>query len=83
MERFGNDKFACFRAVSIGGVDEIDAELDCATQNFPGVISIGRPTPDSGARQAHRAKPKAIHGQIAPQLKCRCGCGTRRRHKFR
>ncbi len=65
MKRFGNEQFVYVRTVSIGGIDEVHPELDRPAQNFPRVISIGRPAPYPLARQAHRAKAKPIHREIA------------------
>src|SRR6266496_6333712 len=69
IQRFGNEELVRFRTVSIGGIDEIDAQLDRAPQNFLRVLAIRRPTPDPLARQAHRAKPEPVDQKIASQLK--------------
>src|SRR5437762_7564562 len=58
IQRFSNEQFVRFRTVSIGGVDEIDAQLDRAAQNLRRVLPIRGPTPDPLARQSHRAKPE-------------------------
>ena len=80
MERLGDEQFAYVRTVSVGGIDEIHAELDGPAQNFPRVLSIGRPTPYPLARQAHRAKAKPINRKIAAEGKYRFRRLTIRRH---
>jgi hypothetical protein len=64
MQCLGNEELVRFRTVSIGGVDEIDAQLDCAPQNFLRVLAIRRPTPDPLACQAHRPKTEPVDQQI-------------------
>ena len=82
MKRFRNQELVRFRTVSVGRVDEIHSELNRAPQNLFCILAIGRPTPNPRSRQAHRAKPKSIHRNIAAQLERRFGsiCS---RHKFR
>src|SRR6266516_1854989 len=70
IQRFSNEELVRFWTVSIGSVDEIDAQLDCAPQNFLRVLSIRRPTPDPLARQPHRPKPEPIDQHIPAQQKC-------------
>jgi hypothetical protein len=83
MERLRNQQFAYFGTVSVGGINEVYPELDSPTQNFPRVISIGRPTPYPLSRQAHRAKTKSIHRKIAAQEKRRTTPRLRgRRRRF-
>src|SRR5947199_3108184 len=45
IQRFSNEELVRFRTVSIGRVDEVDAELDRAPPNFLRVLSITRPPP--------------------------------------
>src|SRR5437773_11403171 len=40
IERFGNEELVRFGTVSICRVDEIDAQLDCAPQDFLRVLAI-------------------------------------------
>ena len=65
MQRFRNQELVRFRPVSVGRVDQIHSELDCASQNLFCVLAIGRPTPNPGARQAHRAKAEPINRKIS------------------
>ena len=67
MERLGDEQFVYIGTVGIGGIDEVHPELDRPAQNFPRVLSIGRPAPYPLARQAHRAKAKPIHREIAAE----------------
>src|SRR5437773_11692318 len=83
IQRFSDEELVRFRTVSIGGIDEIDAQLDRAPQNFLRVLAIGRPTPDPLARQTHRAEPKPVDQKIPAQQKCFLALtGARRRDKF-
>ena len=75
-------EFAYVRTVSIGGIDEIHPELDGPAQNFPRVLSIGRPTPYALACQAHCAEAKSIYRKIAADRKRRFCSWARRRGEF-
>ena len=44
MERLRDQLNPNFRTVSISGINEIHAQLDSPTQNFPRVVSIGKPS---------------------------------------
>ena len=65
IERFGNQQLACLGPVSVGGIDEIGAELHGTFQNLEGIIAIRRPTPDACSGKTHRAKAQPIDRQIA------------------
>jgi hypothetical protein len=65
MERLGDEQFACFRAVSIGRVDQIHTKLDCAPQHFERVLPVRRPPPNAFPSDAHRAKAEPIDREIA------------------
>ena len=68
MERRGDEQFAYFRPISVGGVDQIHTELDGAPQNFECVIAIRRPTPNALPGDAHRAEAEPIDREIAAQF---------------
>src|ERR1044072_1423628 len=53
IQRLGKEELVRFRTVSIGRVDEIDAQLDCAPQNLLGILAISRPTPDPLSLSPH------------------------------
>jgi hypothetical protein len=61
-----NQQLAGLWSIGISRVDEVDAELNGTSQNFAGVITIRRPTPNALAGDAHRAKAKPVDGKIAP-----------------
>jgi hypothetical protein len=69
MKRLCDEQFAHFRTICVGCIDEIHAEFDRPAEDFPRVISIGRPTPYTVTRDAHRAKAKSINREIAAQAK--------------
>ena len=80
MQSFCNQQLACFWSVGVGRIDQIDTELDGASQNFEGVAAISRPTPNTLSGNAHRAKAEPVDRKIAPQpengiaLRLRCHC---------
>src|SRR5262249_17511118 len=69
VKRFCNEQFACVRSVCVSGIDQIDAELDCAAQDLERVLAVRWPTPNPFAGNPHRAKPEPVHCEVAAQLK--------------
>src|SRR6267154_927715 len=55
------------RAVGVGRVDQIDAELERQSQHGDRLGVVARLAPDSLAREPHRAEAEAIHRAIAAQ----------------
>ena len=53
------------RAVRVGSVDQVDAQIDGAPENRHTLRRVFRFAPDSLAGQPHRAKTKAVDGSIA------------------
>ena len=51
--------------VGVGGVDEVDAELDRAAQDRLRLVAVGGRAPDAGAGDPHRAEAEAVDGQVA------------------
>ena len=68
MQRFRDQAFADFRAVGIGGVDEIDAQFHRLAQHAAGFGRVLRFAPDPGSGDAHGAKAQPMHRQIAAKL---------------
>src|SRR5205814_5142934 len=66
IQRFGNEKLIRFRTVSIGGVDETHAQLDCASQNFLRVLPIRRPTPDPSPVSRIAPNPSRLTNRSPP-----------------
>jgi hypothetical protein len=50
MERFGDEQFVNLRAIGIGGVDEIHAQLEGSAQDLLRFLAVRRPSPDPLAR---------------------------------
>ena len=50
VQRLSDELLAHVGAVRVGGVDEVDAELDRATQDGLGFLTIGRLAPDAFCR---------------------------------
>src|ERR1700719_4694498 len=65
MQRLGDETLANYGAVRVGGVDQIDSQLQCATQNCDRLNMIGRFSPDAGAGELHRAEPEPVNRNIA------------------
>ena len=65
VQRLGDELLAHPRPVAVGGVDEVDAQLDGAAQHAPGLAAIGRVADDARAGDAHRAEAEAVHGEVA------------------
>src|SRR6266566_7396318 len=65
MQRLGDKTFAHFGTVGIGSVDEIDSQLQRATQDCDCLGMIGRFSPDAIAGELHRAEPEPANWNIA------------------
>ena len=50
-------------AVGVGGVDEVDAEIDCLTDHPDGDVVIRGIAPDAGSGDAHGAEAESVDGQ--------------------
>ena len=66
-ERFGDQFFRDVGAVGVGGVNEVDAELDGAAQRGEGAGDVGGRAPDALAGDAHGAEAHAVDGEIAAE----------------
>src|SRR6267143_931883 len=64
MKRLGDETLANFGAVGIGGVDEIDSQLDRASQDCDRLGMIVRFSPDAIAGELHRAEAESVNGNI-------------------
>jgi len=67
MQGLSDEFFADIGAVRIGGVNEIDAELDGAAQNGYGRLAVLGRAPDAIAGDAHGAKAEAMDGELAAE----------------
>ncbi len=79
VQRFGDQPLADHRPVGIGGIDEVDAEFDHATQHRTRLPLVLRFAPDAFAGDAHRAEAHARHLQVSadPERAGRGGRGFR------
>jgi len=64
MKRFGDKTLCNLRPVRVGGVDEIDSQLDRAPQNRDCLGMIGRFSPDAVAGQLHCAEAESVNGNV-------------------
>ena len=65
VERLTDELLGHIRAVGIGRVDQVDAQLDGATQDGNGAIVVTRRSPDAGTRKLHRPEAEAVHVEHA------------------
>jgi hypothetical protein len=65
MQRFGDQLLADIRPICIRRVDQRRAQVDCTTQQSLGRFAIRRVTPYALPCDAHRAKTKPAHWQLA------------------
>jgi hypothetical protein len=63
VQRLANEVLTHVGAVRVGGVDEVDAELDRATQHGDGGVVVRRIAPDAVSGDAHRAEAEAANGE--------------------
>ncbi len=60
MQRLADDVLGYVGTVRVGGVDEVDAELDSAAQHPHGFAAVGGRAPDALAGQAHCAEAEPV-----------------------
>ena len=65
MQRLGDEPLGDVRAVAIGGVDEVDPELERALEHRDRGIVVARRAPDALARDPHRAEAEAVDLDVA------------------
>src|SRR5260370_102402 len=70
MQRFRDQTLANDGAVGVGGVDEIDSQLDRASQDCDCLGMIGRFSPDAIAGELHCTEPEPANWNIATNQKC-------------
>src|SRR5579859_471823 len=75
IQSFGDDFLAYAGTVGIGGVNEVDAEIDGAAKHANGFAAVGGFAPDTLARDAHRSKAEAIDFEIVSNTELAGLCG--------
>jgi hypothetical protein len=68
VERLADELFADVRPVRVGGVDEVDAELDRAAQHRLRLVAVSRRTPDTVTGDTHGAEAEAVHRKVAAHI---------------
>ena len=61
MQRLANELLGHIGPVGVGGIDQIDAELDRSTQDTERRVTIGRGTPHPWSGKLHRPESEAVH----------------------
>src|SRR5207247_7981092 len=69
VELFGDEPLAHLRAVRVGGIDQVDPELDGTAQHDDRFADVGWFAPDPLPGEPHRAEAEAVDGQVAAQEK--------------
>lgn len=65
MEGLGDEVLGDVGAVGVGGVNEVDAELDGAAEGGNGGVAVFWGAPDAGAGEAHGSVAEAVYGEVA------------------
>jgi hypothetical protein len=65
MKRLGDQLLADIGPVGVGGVDQVDAELDCAPQHGDRFVVVVRRSPDTVAGDPHRPVTEAPDREVA------------------
>ena len=74
VQRLGDQLLADLGPVGVGGVDQVDAELDDPAQHALGPVAVGRLAPDPVAGDPHRAEAEAVDLEVAADLESVGGC---------
>ena len=68
MQGLADELLGDVRAVGVGGVDEVDAELGQAPQHGAGALGVFGRAPDAGTGDAHRPEAEASDLDLAADL---------------
>src|ERR1700756_5189478 len=61
MQGFSDELLVDLRSISVGSIDQRDAELDGAPEHHPGRFGIAGPTPYAWPTQPHGAEANSGH----------------------
>src|SRR5215813_1466887 len=75
IKSFGNDLFTDVWAVRIGGVDEIDSEINGAAKNPYSFPAIGRLAPNPFPGDSHRTESEAVYAKVIADKQLAGFCG--------
>jgi hypothetical protein len=64
MERLGDQVLAHLRAVGVGRVDQVDADLDDAAEEALGLLRVLGRAPDALPCDPHGAEAKTVNFQV-------------------
>src|SRR5262245_16217103 len=65
IEGLGDQLLADVRPVGIRGIDQVDAELECPSQQRDCLVVVCRRAPDAGTGDPHGSEAEPAHGAIA------------------
>ena len=76
VKRLGDQALGNLRAVGVGGVDEVHAQLDGAAEDAVGFGGVGGLAPGAISHQAHGAVAETVNRQVAADKESAAGgCG--------
>src|SRR5665213_1125033 len=67
-QRFRNELLGHKRSVRVRGIDQVDSEVDCPTEDGDGSCVIGRRSPHPVTGDSHRSKTKSVDDEIVADL---------------
>ncbi|MDT5245516.1 MAG: hypothetical protein QOD36_2892, partial [Mycobacterium sp.] len=70
MKRLGDEVLGNVGTVGDGGVDEVHAELDGATQHANAFVTVSGRAPYTVAGDAHGTEPQAVDREVAADGEC-------------
>src|ERR1039457_7447511 len=65
MQRLGDETLGNHRPVRVGGVDEIDSQLHCSSQDGNRLGMVSRFSPNAGAGELHRSVAQPANRNVA------------------
>src|SRR2546423_1035521 len=65
IRRLGDETLGTDGPVRVGGVNEIDSQLDCMSEDSDSLGMVARFPPDPSAGKLHRAKAKPANRDVA------------------
>ena len=64
VQRLGDQPLADLGPIGVGGIDEVDAEIDRAAEHALAFLPVSRLAPDAFAGQPHSAEAEAVDGEV-------------------
>ena len=68
MKRLRDQALAHLRTIGVGGVDEIDPELNRASEHSVRLVGVARLLPDSPTGDTHGPETETVNGDLSTDL---------------